>query len=122
MLSPLPSTAVYVPGRRGRHTNGKGVYGPLLRGGSPYVRFFSNSGIVPHFADALPLHYLNPLCVEKDSDMRRSLFLNLTCDMVKNKRQRLRQRGGDRIYEMRCLFVAVRPNAVSIDYDYNNMS
>ena len=25
-MSPLPSTAVYVPGRRGRHTNGKGVY------------------------------------------------------------------------------------------------
>ena len=26
VVSPLPSTAVYVPGRRGRHTNGNGVY------------------------------------------------------------------------------------------------
>ena len=25
MLSPLPSTAVYVPGKRGHHTDGKGV-------------------------------------------------------------------------------------------------
>ena len=30
MLSPLPSTAVFVPGRRGRHTNGKGVYVSLI--------------------------------------------------------------------------------------------
>ena len=26
VVGPLPSTAVYVPGRRGRHTNGNGVY------------------------------------------------------------------------------------------------
>ena len=26
VVSPLPSTAVYIPGRRGRHTNGNGVY------------------------------------------------------------------------------------------------
>ena len=25
VVSPLPSTAVYIPGRRGRHTNGNGV-------------------------------------------------------------------------------------------------
>ena len=26
VVGPLPSTAVYIPGRRGRHTNGNGVY------------------------------------------------------------------------------------------------
>ena len=26
VVSSLPSTAVYIPGRRGRHTNGNGVY------------------------------------------------------------------------------------------------
>ena len=30
ILSPLPSTAVYVPGWRGRHTNGNCVYGYVL--------------------------------------------------------------------------------------------
>ena len=33
VLSSLPSTAVYVPGRRGRHTNGKGVF-PVSEGGA----------------------------------------------------------------------------------------
>ena len=29
-MSPLPSTAIYVPGRRGRHTNGNGVYSDVI--------------------------------------------------------------------------------------------
>ena len=31
ILSPLPSTAVYVPGRRGRHTYGNGVFFSIVK-------------------------------------------------------------------------------------------
>ena len=75
------------------HTNSVEVSGGLRGGGAP-LPFFHNFVCGISLTSGQLIRELFPDCT-------RSCFSQVV----------LRHRGGDRIYEMRCLFVAVGPNA-----------